>query len=319
MLLSVQLYLSIQQIATVTTHFAISIWSHLLHLLYSITNYPLFLLWEFKSARYIHLKQRELCIGFILICVITGLVIALVFPTLSWISGLSSTLFLGHSIYRLFINPDRNATWMDRITECTVSVERKLESIVQKIIYIWFQNSFLYNAKLVQIKLNKEIKSHYQTVSSLNDNSIQNSELSLPIEVNQIIIDYVFHDPIQQLFTEELVSNMLTQQWNLKAFIIQQIIEYTFDLSHKKRICFQISYGDGLGGSLGGRVAICKDTNPKRAMRLNVNYGCGKMPNVDQPCLELDLTTNELFDVCQTHSIKKQIDCSKVTIPLAYL
>ena len=78
----------------------------------------------------------------------------------------------------------------------------------------------------------------------------------------------------------------------------------------------QICYGSGLGGSLRGKVAVKKGSTECRSMKLNVNYGNGKMPVTHGICLEYDLGTMELIDAAEKNLEKITVECSKIKIGL---
>lgn len=175
---------------------------------------------------------------------------------------------------------------------------------------IWLNNAYLYNAKLLQNKLQEEIACYEQTVAVLNKNSKENGMLSLPSELNEIITEYIFYEPVKQLSAEEIIETSLKDNWQCNEHIIQQIIEYTFNFSENSRISFQIYYGDDICGSLKGNVGITKYSSKWRAMEFNVHYGCGKTLTPKGTRLEYDLSSLELIDPSQCN--QRKIDCNFV-------
>ena len=285
----------------------VSIISLLFHTIHCITNHQTILLWEFKLTRIIHLKRRIVAMVVISCCLVSNFVLVWI-PGCTWISAILSTLFLGQTMYCLLFSNNYWMTWTQRIIQCSIHLENLMCIVIQKITYIWFQNSFMYNAKLLQIKLNAEITSYQQTVAVLKENNCV-----LPMELNQIITDYLFHEPVQQLSMEEEIVNILKNKCGFNKETIQQIIELLFDIKYESRVSFQIYYGDGLGGCLGGKLGINRETNPLRSMNLSINYGNGKIPETDNLCLEYDLAANELVEV-QKNVIRNTINCSQLTI-----
>ena len=71
-----------------------------------------------------------------------------------------------------------------------------------------------------------------------------------------------------------------------------------------------------MGGCLCGKVGIKKGSKECRGMKLNVNYGNGKMPLTHGICLEYDLNKMELIDATEKNLEKITVECSKINVAL---
>ena len=175
-------------------HNLASISSYIFHFMYQITNCPTILLWEFKFARIMHLKQRTVAIALFTFSLCINFIMSFI-PRCHAIAALYSSAFKGHAVYIMFMNRNVHHTWIERIGACCGHLEGILARLIQKLVYIWFQNSFLYNAKLLQTKLNKEILGYEGCITVLNQNSrSDHKRLSLPFkQIQSLLIFFIIN------------------------------------------------------------------------------------------------------------------------------
>ena len=235
--------------------------SHIFHFVFRLTNCSNVLFWEFKCARYIHLRQGVTAIGiaFIILSIINVIIL----------------LCLPLSLCNIFIFA-LAFIWSMRLFQAI--------SFIGQFTRIWFQNAFKFNADLLQIALKKEIAS-YSALSALNE--------SFPSGINAVIADYVFHEAVQQLSSEQMLKETLRSVWKCSELTVLLIYQYS-QVKRSEFISFCIGFGDGIGGCLNGLVVVEEGDGVKRALRLQIKYGEGcTETNENGVCLEFDVATRE--------------------------
>ena len=240
-----------------------SITSRYLHWIYSLTASKHVLSCEFRIALWVRNHESKIFVTILTIFIF-------------------STAFLIHygllSMYRHRLDHTAIA-FITFITTTMPLIASRIRPIFQRICLRILRtyavhlivSCFKLHRELYEIELKQKMQSHGQTLAVLNTKN-KKVKMALPLVLNQVIANYLYHGSVQQLYLENLVVGLLRNEvGDDDDDILHEIIEYAF--GHREFHCFHVNYcGDPTIGYFTGQI-LRQCPNILNKVGLKVSFG----------------------------------------------